>query len=195
MKLDLHIESLIFSSEDAITLKEIKKVLQATFEQNFDKKDILESIDRIMAKYKQEDFAIEIVEISGGYQFLSKGAYFNTIGHYLKISSRKKLSKAALETLAIIAYKQPVTKTELEKIRGVSCDYSIQKLLEKELVEILGRSESPGRPILYGTSQKFMNYFGLKDLKELPQLKDIKQEVNEIGEQAPSENILNDESE
>ena len=182
MKLDLHIESLIFSSEDAISYREIGKVLEATFQQKFDKKDILEAIDRIKAKYSHADFAIEIVEISGGYQFLSKGAYFNTIGQYLKITSRKRLSKAALETLAIVAYKQPVAKTELEKIRGVNCDYSIQKLLEKELVEILGRSDSPGRPILYGTSQKFMSYFGLKNLKELPQIKDIKQADSEIGE-------------
>ena len=93
------------------------------------------------------------------------------------------MSQAALETLSIVAYKQPISKTEIEQIRGVSCDYAIQKLLEKELVAILGRSESPGRPLLYGTSERFMDYFGIKSLKDLPKLKDFKEVENEIGEQ------------
>ena len=182
-----HIESLIFAAETPITLHEIKQCMEAIFNTSVSEKLLLESIDRLKAKFEQEDFSFEIVEIGNGYQFLSKGAYHNTIGQLLKIHSKKKLSRAALETLSIIAYKQPVTKSDIEKIRGVSCDYTIQKLLEKELVSIAGRSEGPGRPLLYSTSEKFMNYFGLRSIKDLPKLKDFKVNDNEIGEQAPIE--------
>jgi segregation and condensation protein B len=118
---------------------------------------------------------------------LTKPAFHHTVGTYLKLTTRKRLSRAALETLAIVAYKQPVPKSELEKIRGVNCDYALQKLLEKELVSIVGRSEGPGRPLLYGTSQKFMDYFGLKGLEDLPRPKDFKEPDQEIGEKAPIE--------
>ena len=123
------------------------------------------------------------------------GAFHAIIGTFLKQKTRRRLSRAAMETLSIIAYKQPVTKTEMEKIRGVSCDYSLQKLLEKDLVSITGRSDGPGRPLLYGTSEKFMDYFGLKSLKDLPQPKDFKTPDNSIGEQAPIEEITSGEEE
>ena len=113
---------------------------------------------------------------------MTKGAYYNTVATYLKQITKKKLSKSALETLSIIAYKQPVVKSELEKIRGVSCDYSIQKLLEKELVEIAGRSDGPGKPLLYATSEKFMDYFGLKSIGELPKTRDISTAQSSIGD-------------
>jgi segregation and condensation protein B len=142
---------------------------------------ILEEIQYLQAKYNHSDYAFEIIEINGGFQFLTKGAYHETVGVYLRQTIKKKLSQAALETLAIIAYKQPISKTELEVIRGVSCDYAIQKLLERELVIIKGRSEAVGRPLLYGTSDKFMDYFGIASLKDLPKLKDLKQPDNEIG--------------
>ena len=96
--------------------------------------------------------------------------------------SKKKLSRSALETLAIIAYQQPVSKSEMERVRGVSCDYAVQKLLEKELIEIKGRSTDPGRPLLYGVSSKFMEHFGLASMKELPKLKEFKLPDNAIGE-------------
>jgi segregation and condensation protein B len=101
----------------------------------------------------------------------------------LKQQSRRRLSNSALETLSIIAYKQPVIKSEIEKIRGVNCDYSIQKLLEKELIEIRGKSDAVGRPLIYGTSAKFMEYFGINDLKDLPTPKDFAPEENTIGEE------------
>ena len=182
-----HIESLIFSSEHPIGFEDIQICLEETFETAFKKEVLEEAIAQITEKYKEEQFSFEIVEISKGYQFLTKGAYFNTIATYLKQTTKKKLSRAALETLALVAYKQPVTKGEMEKIRGVSCDYSIQKLLEKELVTISGRSEGPGRPLLYGTSEKFMDYFGMKSLADLPKPKDFKMPDNEIGEAAPIE--------
>jgi segregation and condensation protein B len=114
---------------------------------------------------------------------LSKPAYQSSIGILLKQQSKKRLSNSALETLSIIAYKQPVTKSQIEQIRGVNCDYTTQKLLEKELIEILGKADSIGRPLLYGTSAKFMEYFGINDLSELPTPKDFSSEDNTIGEE------------
>ena len=190
-----HIESLIFVAENPITLKEIKTCLDETFDSDFKESEIEESIQLLMTRYEDEQFSFEIVEIAKGYQFLTKGAYFNSISTYLRQIMKKRLSRAALETLSIVAYKQPVTKGEIEKIRGVNCDYAVQKLLEKELVTIAGRSEGPGRPLLYGTSEKFMDYFGLKDLTSLPKLKDFKTPDNEIGEAAPIEENVQHSSE
>jgi segregation and condensation protein B len=182
-----HIESLIFVSPEPVSIKEIRDCLEEVFETKFSGEELLAAIELVQQRYQQDDFAVEIVEIAGGYHFMTKPAYHQTIGVYLRQTTKKRLSRAALETLSIIAYKQPVTKSEMEKIRGVSCDYSIQKLLEKELVSIVGRDEGPGRPLLYGTSDKFMDYFGLKSLKDLPQPKDFKEPENEIGEKAPIE--------
>lgn len=177
-----HIESLIFTTEHPITLAEIKSVLDATFETDFAEDAILRGIEELKNRYAEPHFSFEIVEISGGYQFLTKGTYHASVGTFLKQTTKKRLSQAALETLSIIAYKQPISKTEIEQIRGVSCDYAVQKLLEKELVAILGRSEAPGRPLVYGTSDKFMNYFGIKSLRDLPKPKDFKEVENQIGE-------------
>lgn len=144
--------------------------------------DIESEIEVLTKKYVKEEYSFEILNIAGGYQFLTKPAYQTSIGILLKQKSKKRLSTSALETLAIIAYKQPMTKTEVENIRGVSCDYSIQKLLEKELLEIKGKSDGVGRPILYGTSGKFMEYFGINSLDDLPLPKDFAENDNEIGE-------------
>lgn len=184
-----HIEALIFVSEQAISLKDIKNTLAEILEQKIDKEVIIGLIETLKTKYNHEDFAFTIVEISGGYQFMTKKEYHDTIGTYLKQKTKKRLSKAALEALSIVAYKQPVTKVEVEQIRGVNSDYSIQKLLEKELVTIVGRSEKPGRPLLYATSPKFMDYFGIQSLKDLPKVKDFKEEANEIGEPQPIEEV------
>jgi len=188
--LSQHIEALIFTAEQPITLKEIKNCLQETFQTKFKKGEVEEAIQGLMKKYEEDSYSFEIIEIAEGYQFLTKGAYHNTVGTMLKQKTKKRLSRAALETLSIIAYKQPVTKSEMEKIRGVSCDYSIQKLLEKELVAIAGRSEGPGRPLLYATSEKFMDYFGIKSIKDLPKLQDFKNPDNEIGEAGTGEEVV-----
>jgi segregation and condensation protein B len=178
-----HIEALIFVSEQAISKREIKAVLEKQFEQNIENSAIEELLTLLQLKYAHDDFAFTIVEISGGYQFMTKKDYHDTIGTLLKQKTKKRLTKAALETLAIVAYRQPMTKVEVEQIRGVNSDYSIQKLLEKELVTIVGRSEKSGRPLLYATSPKFMDYFGIQSLKDLPRVKDFQEEeVNEIGE-------------
>jgi segregation and condensation protein B len=144
--------------------------------------DIVAGLMQLVEKYTSDEFSFQLYQIADGYQFLTKPAYQASVGILLKQKSKKRLSTAALETLAVIAYKQPVTKTEIEQIRGVSCDYALQKLLEKELIMIKGKSETVGRPILYGTNQKFMEYFGINNLKDLPQPKDFSTSENEIGQ-------------
>ncbi len=181
---ELYIEALIFSSEQSIRIEEIMFCLQAAFERDFTKEDVTLSIDNIQKKYLDENFAIELVNISNGYQFVTKKNFHPVISLLQLQRSKKKLSPAALETLAIIAYKQSVTKLEIEQIRGVNSDYSIQKLLEKELITIIGKSETVGRPILYSTSQQFMDYFGINNLGELPQIKEFTDNSITIGEQA-----------
>ncbi len=194
-----HIEALVFSADQPITFKEIKICLEDSVVGPINKKDIEDALVVLIEKYQADDYAFEVVAIAGGYQFLTKGAYHDIIGTLLKLKTKKKLSRAALETLSIIAYKQPMTKTEIELIRGVNSDYSVQKLLEKELVTITGRSDKPGRPLLYATSPKFMDYFGLASLKDLPKLKEFKVTDNEIGKPAaieedtkPTEPITNE---
>ncbi|MBC8110319.1 MAG: SMC-Scp complex subunit ScpB [Verrucomicrobia bacterium] len=144
--------------------------------------DIENTLFVLSDKYKDEKYAFQIENLGGGFQFLTKPAYQASISVLLKQKSRKRLSTSALEVLAIIAYKQPLSKSEIEQIRGVNCDYAVQKLLEKELIEIRGKSEAVGRPLLYGTSERFMEYFGINSIKDLPQPKDIESQANEIGE-------------
>jgi segregation and condensation protein B len=143
--------------------------------------DIYSAIQKLEEKFTTEEFSFQLFKAAGGYQFLTKPAYQTSIGIMLKQQSKKRLSTSAMETLSIIAYKQPISKTEVENIRGVNCDYAIQKLLDKALIEIQGKAETIGRPILYGTSPKFMEYFGISELAELPTPKDFVEEVNTIG--------------
>lgn len=182
-----HIEALIFTSEEPVTVKEIQKILVRLVGLEMSKEEIESHIDILMQKFHEGEFAFEIVPLGGGYQFLSKPAYQNTVSEFLKSKLNKKLSTSQLETLAIIAYKQPISKPDVERIRGVNCDFVIQKLLEKELISISGRSEEVGKPILYSTSEFFMNYFGINSVEDLPKLKDLEQaNDNVIG--VPSEN-------
>lgn len=153
------------------------------FESEIPVEHLEDAISTLEQKYLDEAHAFSLEKLAGGYQFLTKPAYQTSIAILQKHQSQKRLSTAQLETLAIIAYKQPVTKSEIEQIRGVNCDYSVQKLLEKSLVAIKGKSDGIGRPLLYGTSTRFMEYFGINDLNELPQPKDFKTEENEIGDQ------------
>ncbi|HZY39530.1 MAG TPA: SMC-Scp complex subunit ScpB [Mucilaginibacter sp.] len=182
--IEQYIEALIFVSEQSIRAEEILYCLQAAFEEDFTADEIDQYLKNIAKKYEAENFAIELVKISNGYQFLTKKAYYQVVSLLQAQRTKKKLSQAALETLAIIAYKQPVTKIEVEQIRGVNCDYSIQKLLEKELIAIVGKSDTVGKPILYGTSSIFMDYFGINSIDELPQLKEFTDNTVSIGEQS-----------
>ena len=176
-----YIEALIFIAKDPIDVDGIKKSIDNAYEVSIEREDIENAIAYLQGQYADEQYSFEIVEIAEGYQFLTKGAYHAVVDAYLKQNNPKRLSRAALETLSIIAYKQPVVKSDVEHIRGVNCDYTIQKLLEKELIEIKGREDSPGKPLIYTTSEKFMNYFGLKSIKDLPQLKEFQEKEEEIG--------------
>lgn len=180
--LDKHVEALVFCSQTPISEEEIQESLSEMFETEIALEEIKKALDNLMEKYQNGDFSFDISHVAGGYQFLTKPEYQASIGIYLKQKSKKRLSTSALETLAIIAYKQPITKTDIEHIRGVNCDYTVQKLLEKELVEIQGKAETVGKPLLYGSSPKFMEYFGINNLDELPTPKDFISEANEIGE-------------
>ena len=190
--LALHIESLIFAGNPSISFDDIKNALEESLGTTLKDEEVADGIGTLMEKYSNDTYSFEIMEIGGGFRFMTKGAFHNTIGTFLKQNTHKKLSKSALETLAIIAYKQPVTKTELESIRGVNSDYTVQKLLEKDLIEIAGRSDGPGRPLLYSTTGKFTDYFGLKSIQDLPKPKEIDPVENQIGEQAPIEEEQND---
>lgn len=176
-----HIEALIFSANKPITIDEIQHCLSEMFNAAIASDDILSGIQTLETKFLDDSYAFEIIHLGGGYQFLTKPAYQASIGILLKQQSKKRLSTAALETLSIVAYKQPITKAGIEQIRGVGCDYAIQKLLDKSLVEIKGKDDTPGRPIIYGTSEQFMDYFGINDLRDLPTPKDFAKPDNEIG--------------
>ena len=181
-KLAQYIEGLIFAATSPVSRKDIRYALENAFEVKIPAEDIDLALAALLEKYMSDDYAFEITEIAEGFEFLTKPAFHNVIGSYLKLVSQRRLSRVALETLAIIAYKQPVTKSTLEQIRGVNSDYAIQKLLEKELIEISGRSDSPGRPLTYVTSEKFMDYFGLRNISDLPKLKDLHTAENVIGD-------------
>lgn len=172
-----HIEAVIFASDKAMTSLEITEVINNAFGFMEDKivLDQVESaIEGIIEKYNSEFYPFEIRQSGGGWQFLTKKDYHKTIAQLNGDKFLKRLSSAALETLAIIAYKQPITKSEIESIRGVNCDYAVQRLLEKELVVITGRNENmPGKPLIYTTSKSFMDYFGINSADDLPKIKEI----------------------
>ena len=169
-----HVEALIFASDKPLTLVEITEVLGQALETVIETERIINCIEAISEKYAAEYYPFQLMETGGGYQFLTKKAFHKTVLQLNGEKHIKKLSTAAMETLSIIAYKQPITKGEIEYIRGVSADYSIQKLLEKELIVIAGRKEdSVGKPLVYSTSKYFMDYLGINSANQLPQLKDI----------------------
>jgi segregation and condensation protein B len=132
------------------------------------------ALEGIQEKYSTEYYPFELKQSGGGWQFLTKPTFHSTIAQLNGDKFLKRLSNAALESLAIIAYKQPITKGEVEAIRGVNSDYSMQKLLEKELIVISGRNEMlPGKPLIYSTSRNFMDYFGINSTEDLPKIKEV----------------------
>ena len=179
--IELQIQALIFASEQGIRLEEIIFCIQQATQADITEDEVLSTVDQIRARYSNPEMAIELVKINNSYQFLTKPALHPIINQLQLQRSKKKLSQAALETLAVVAYRQPVTKTEVEQIRGVNCDYSIQKLLDKDLISIAGKAQTPGKPVLYQTSPYFADYFGINHFSELPQMKDIEPSENMIG--------------
>ncbi|SFW47554.1 SMC-Scp complex subunit ScpB [Chitinophaga sancti] len=175
-----HVESLIFAADRPLPVLDITDLLNnalAFLEDRVTVDQVETAIEAIREKYSTEFYAFEVKESGGGFQFLTKKEYYQTVAQLNGDKFLKRLSTAALETLAIVAYKQPISKGEIEHIRGVSTDYSITKLLEKELIVISGRSETlPGKPLLYSTSKAFMDYFGLNSPNDLPKLKEVFEE-------------------
>src|SRR5688572_5589427 len=172
-----HVEALIFAADRPLPAADILELLNnalAFLEDRATQEQVDGAIEAIQEKYNSEFYAFSVRESGGGFQFLTKKDFYQTVAQLNGEKFLKRLSTAALETLAIIAYKQPISKGEIEHIRGVSTDYSITKLLEKELIVISGRSEDlPGKPLLYSTSKAFMDYFGLNSAADLPKLKEM----------------------
>ena len=172
-----HIEALIFASDKPLPTLELTELVNNAFgfmEDKISLDQVEAAIEGITEKYGSEFYPFEMKQSGGGWQFLTKKEYHKTIAQLNGDKFLKRLSAASLETLSIVAYKQPVTKGEIESIRGVSSDYAVQKLLEKELIIITGRNEKlPGHPLVYATSKNFMDYFGINSADELPRIKEV----------------------
>ena len=162
------IESLLFAAEAPVSLRKLTDIIE-----DVDGSQIQEAIVQLKNDYTTQGRSFQIEEIAGGYQLFSKPEYYEWITKLRKKSGETKLSQAALETLAIIAYKQPILRADLESIRGVQSGQIIRLLMEKDLVKVVGRDETLGHPLLYGTTKKFLEYFGLKDLKDLPKVEEL----------------------
>jgi segregation and condensation protein B len=170
MKLEVKqiIEALLFASDNPLTLQKLKEIMEletVTVVRN--------AIEELNQLYENSGSALTIVEVAGGYQIISRKEYAGYIQKLFRGRQASRLTQRGLETLAIIAYKQPITKNEIENIRGVNVDGVIKTLLERNLVTIEGREKAPGNPLLYGTTKYFLEYFGLKSLDDLPKLKEI----------------------
>lgn len=175
-----HIEALIFASDKPLTSSEVTELVNNAMgfiEDRATQEQVDAALEGICEKYNSEFYPFEVRESGGGWQFLTKKIYYKTVGQLNGDKFLKRLSNAALETLAIIAYKQPITKSEIEAIRGVNCDYAVQKLLEKDLIVITGRREDAvGHPLIYATSKSFMDYFGINSAEELPKISEVMME-------------------
>jgi len=171
------IEALIFSSDEPLTNAEIIKAIKGIDGEDSDisSDDINSAVDSLNQEYETSGRAVKIVKIAGGYLFATREEYAKYIGYLSSEKTKRRLSQAALETLAIIAYKQPITKPELESIRGVNSDYILATLLDKKLITISGRAETIGRPLLYTTTDEFLKYFGLNSLSDLPKPREIEE--------------------
>ena len=180
------IEALLFSSDKPLTPEQLKTALDVQ-----GREEILFALDELKTEYENSNRGVRIAEIAGGYQMVTAPTFTQFLRKLYKGRKIEKLSKPALETLAIVAYKQPISKSEIESLRSVSIDGVVESLLEKELIRITGRKKTPGRPFVYGTSKRFLEYFGLKSLDELPKMENlslspqITEEQNAPKEPAP----------
>jgi segregation and condensation protein B len=169
-KMKAMLEALLFVTAEPLEPKELKQIT------DMHEKDIKELLDEIAADYEERAGGILVGKVAGGYQMLSNVEHVDLIKRLKGKGRAQKLSLAALEALAIIAYKQPITKAEVEDLRGVNSDGIVKSLLDKRLVKIVGKKEAPGKPLLYSTTREFLQYFGLNDLTELPTLKDMERD-------------------
>ncbi|MBE0558303.1 MAG: SMC-Scp complex subunit ScpB [Proteobacteria bacterium] len=177
------IEALVFASSEPVTALQLKTMVEETATPTehrvLEASEIERTIDALNADYTDSSRPYRIIPVAGGYQFATLPEYAAWISRLYRDRMRRKLSQSALETLAIIAYKQPISKPEIEQIRGVNCDYVLKALLEKELVTITGRAETVGRPLLYGTTKEFLKHFGLNSITDLPRPREIEEILGE----------------
>jgi len=171
------IEALIFSSDDSLSADEIIRAVKSIDGDDIDltKQDVDSNVELLNQKYEENGNAYRILRIANGYLYATLETFAKYVGFLSSERAKRRLSQAALETLAIIAYKQPITKPELESIRGVNSDYILTTLLEKNLITIKGRAETVGRPLLYGTTDEFLKYFGLNTLTDLPKPRELEE--------------------
>ena len=171
------IEALIFASDDSLSSEEIISAVKAIDgeEVEINREDIESTVDLLNNKYDEDGNSFRIIRIANGFLFATVEQYAKFVGYLSSERAKRRLSQAALETLSIIAYKQPITKPELESIRGVNSDYILTTLLEKNLITIKGRAETVGRPLLYATTEEFLKYFGLNNLTDLPKPRELEE--------------------
>jgi segregation and condensation protein B len=173
------LEALFFASDEPLSLKHVIDIFNMLEEgerpRRVNEEILLHAIEVLNNEYQETGRSFRIVKIAGGYQFATLPAFAPWLGKMVKEKARRKLTPAALESLAVIAYKQPVTKPELEAIRGVNADYVLKSLLERNLVTIVGRAGTPGRPLLYGTTREFLKRLGINDLSELPKPREFEE--------------------
>jgi segregation and condensation protein B len=171
------IEALIFSSDDSLSADDIIVSIKGIDGEDTEitKEEIDSAVDQLNNKYSEENIAFTIKRIANGYIFATTEEFAKYVGFLSSERAKRRLSQAALETLSIIAYKQPVTKPEIEMIRGVNSDYMLNTLLEKNLITIKGRAETVGRPLLYATTDEFLKYFGLNSISDLPRPRELEE--------------------
>jgi len=177
-QLQQHIEAIIFASEEAVTLQTIRQVTGL----NLDSEEFHLIIERLNTEYEHTGRTFRIHRIAGGYRFLTSPAFADILKKLLAPKIHRRLSRSILEVLAVIAYHQPVTRGEIQQIRGVSPEYAIDRLLHRGFIEIRGRADSAGKPLQYGTTKDFLDFFCLSSLKELPKLREIKEILQEQEE-------------
>ena len=182
------IEALILASESPLALEKICSVLDGV-----EKTEVKDALDKLMAAYDERQSGICVQEVAGGFQFRTRPA-FSAWVKKLKGTKPASLSPAAMETLAIVAYRQPIVKTEIESIRGVDVSAPLKGLLEKKLIRIVGRKDVPGKPIIYGTTKKFLEVFNLRELADLPTMRELK-EITEHHEIFEQETVASGETE
>ncbi|MFA5410616.1 MAG: SMC-Scp complex subunit ScpB [Candidatus Omnitrophota bacterium] len=162
------IEALLFSSDKPLTLEQIRGVLN-----NLDTSQIRQSLEELKSEYETANRGVRVTEVAGGFQMITSPVFASFLKKLYKQRRVEKLSKPALETLAMVAYKQPVSKAEIESLRNVNVDGVVASLLDKDLIRVAGRKKAPGRPFVYGTTRQFLEYFGLKSLEELPKIENF----------------------
>lgn len=173
------LEAILFAMGESVEISKLAEIIEA------DKRETRELLEEIRTKYESDDHGIELLQLEDSFQFATKPSMYESLVKIAKTPRKMALSESVIETLSIVAYKQPITRIEIESIRGVSCDFAVNKLLEYNLICELGRKDAPGRPILFGTTEEFLRCFGVKSLKDLPEIDTL--QIEELKQEAEQE--------